>query len=99
MEAIKKGTWVSLKKTILQADERAEGIPTDTSAVPLVMWVNGFLENDAALGGEATIHTKMNRVETGILEEVNPTTSVNYGEFVPEILQIGIQARKILYGL
>ena len=91
-----KGTWVNLRKTILEPAERAEGIPADTSAVPLIMWVSGFLENDAEIGQEATIRTRMNRVETGILEEVNPTTHVNYGEFVPEIMQIGAQARGIL---
>ena len=93
---IKKGTWVSIAKTILEPAERAEGIPADTAATPLRMWVCGFLESDANLGGEAEIRTKMNRLETGTLEEVNPTTKVNYGDFVPEILQIGMEARQML---
>jgi hypothetical protein len=40
----------------------------------------------------------MNRGEVGILEELNPTTEVDYGDYVPEIIQIGIQARNILSG-
>jgi len=95
--AVKKGAWVSLRKTILQPGERAAGIPADTAAVPLVMWVSGFLEAEADMGAEATIRTRMGRVESGILEEVNPTTQVSYGDFVPEILEIGAQARGILF--
>ena len=95
---VKRGAWVSISKTILEPAERAKGIPEDTAATPLRMWVCGFLENDAPIGSEATIRTKMNRIETGFLEEVNPTTKVNYGDFVPEILQIGAGARAVLFG-
>ena len=95
---IKKGAWVNIQKTILEPGERARGIPEDTAATPLRMWVCGFLEHDASIGSTATVRTKTNRVEKGLLEEANPTTSVNYGEFVPEILQIGTQARQILNG-
>ena len=94
---IKKGSWVSVAKTILEPSERAKGIPEDTAATPLRMWVCGFLENDAVMGGEAVIRTKMDREEKGILEEVNPTTSVSYGDFVPEILQISAGVRGVLY--
>ena len=96
---ITKGTWVSLRKVILHPEERAAGIPADTADAPLIMWVSGFLTNDANIGDEAEILTRMNRVESGILEEANPTTQVNYGGFVPEIMQIGIQARGILHGI
>ena len=93
----KKGTWVSITKTILEPSERAKGIPEDTAATPLKMWVCGFLENDATIGSEATVRTKMNRIEKGLLDEASPTTKVNYGDFVPEILQIGAEAREMLY--
>ena len=94
---IQKGAWVSIVKTVLEPGERAAGIPEDTAATPLKMWVNGFLEENAQPGGEAVVRTKMNRIERGTLDEVNPSTSVSYGGFVPEILQIGTQARKILF--
>ena len=93
---IKKGTWVCVFKTILEPGERAEGIPADTAKTPLRMWVCGFLEEDAVVGDEVKIRTKMNRLEEGRLEEANPATAVNFGNFVPEILQIGIEARRIL---
>jgi len=95
---VKEGTWVSIRKTILEPKDRATGIPEDTAATPLIMWVNGVLQEDAKVGDEVRVCTKMNRVEEGILEEVNPTTQVDYGNYVPEIVQIGIQARKILSG-
>ena len=95
---IKKGSWVSITKTILEPSERAKGIPEDTALTPLRMWVCGFLENDAAIGSEATVRTKMNRLEKGLLEEVNPTTKVNYVDFVPEILEISAGAKMVLGG-
>jgi hypothetical protein len=95
---VNKGTWVSIRKTILEPKDRAAGIPEDTAATPLIMWIKGFLEQDAKVGDEVTVRTGMNRVEVGILEEVNPTTEVDYGDYVPEITQIGIQARNILSG-
>jgi hypothetical protein len=95
---VTKGTWVTIRRTILEPNERSAGIPEDTAATPLIMWINGFLQNDAHIGDEVTITTKMNRVEEGMLEVVNPTTTVNYGEYVPEVTKIGIQAREILFG-
>lgn len=95
---VKKGTWVCVTKTLLEESERAAGIPEDTAKTPLRMWVNGFLQEDAEIGSDAVIYTKMNRRETGVLESALPTTSVDYGDFVPEILQIGASARELLYG-
>ena len=77
---------------------RVAGIPESTAATPLIMWVSGFLEDDSELGKEATIRTKMNRTESGVVEVINPTTDVDYGEYIPEIAQIGTQAREILWG-
>jgi len=37
-------------------------------------------------------------LEKETLVEINPVFRHNYGEFVPELLQIGLQARKILFG-
>ena len=95
---VSSGTWVSIRSTILNKGERAAGIPEDTAATPLVMWVKGFLTVDCAVGGEATVRTVTGRIEHGILEEVTPTSTVNYGDFVPEVLRIGADARKVLFG-
>ena len=95
---VEKGTWVSIRKIILEPKDRAAGIPEDTAATPLMMWINGFLQEDAKVGEEVSVRTRMNRVEEGTLEEVNPTTQVDYGDYVPEIVQIGRGAREILSG-
>ena len=93
---INRGAWVCISKTVLKPDERAKGIPDDTARTPLTMWVCGFLESDALLGSIVSVRTKTNRLEIGLLEEACPTTVIDYGDFVPEILQIGAQARQIL---
>lgn len=95
---VTKGTWVSIRKTILEPTERAVGIPEDTACTPLIMWINGFLQQDGEIGQEVMVRTRMNRLEEGTLEEVNPTTKVDYGEYIPEIVQISTQAREILSG-
>ena len=95
---IKKNTWVSIRATILEAGSRAHGIPEDTAAVPLIMWVKGHLLKDCAIGDEAEIRTVTGRIERGLLEEAEAYTNVDYGGFVPELLTIGSEARKILFG-
>ena len=95
---IKKDTWVCIRATILEAGSRADGIPEDTVNKPLVMWVKGHLLADCALGAEAEVSTATGRIERGILEDVEPSTNVDYGSFVPETLKIGRDARKILFG-
>jgi len=94
---IKKDTWVCIRATILEAGSRADGIPEDTANTPLVMWVKGFLQADCAIGAQATVRTVAGRIESGILEEAEPYTNVDYGGFVPELLRIGADARKILF--
>jgi len=95
---IKAGTWVSICATILEAGSRADGIPTDTAAVPLKMWVKGYLMMDCEIGAEAEIRTATGRTERGILEEVEPHSNVDYGAFVPEMLKIGTDVKKALFG-
>ncbi|MCL1998739.1 MAG: 2-amino-4-oxopentanoate thiolase subunit OrtA [Turicibacter sp.] len=97
MMTVKEGSWVLLRKVVLDVGERAEGLPEDTAKVPIVMWIKGFLLEDREIGEIARVRTRMNRVEEGVLEEENPATSVDYGGFVPEILEIG-KVREMLNG-
>ena len=95
---VKQGSWVSITRTILTAQKRTASLPEDTSAVPFVMWVKGYLVEDAEIGQPAKVRTKTGRIEEGILEEVNPQYELNYGNLVPELLSIGDDARAILFG-
>ena len=95
---IKAGTWVQIRANLLEAGFRAAGIPEDTAAVPLVMWVKGYLVCDALIGDEVEIRTVTGRVERGVLECIEPAPGLGYGDFVGEILEIGACVRKMLFG-
>ena len=85
---IKKGTYVRIEKVILQAEERTAKIPDDTKNTPFKMWTKGFLQHDCQIGELATIVTVAKREDSGTLVEANPFYELNYGSFVPEILEI-----------
>lgn len=95
---IKKGEWVRIHKIILTPAERAPQVPDDTRAVPLELWVKGFLQADAEIGDQVEIETVTGRMETGKLIEVNPYYTHDFGKFIPELLQIDKQTREILFG-
>lgn len=98
-ERIAKGTWVRIHSIVLEPEERTGKLPEDTKKVPLEMWVKGFLKEEAAIGDEVTIQTITGREETGTLVEVEPVYEHGFGDiYIPEILQIGLQARAIMRG-
>ncbi|MDR2650587.1 MAG: 2-amino-4-ketopentanoate thiolase, partial [Clostridiales bacterium] len=69
-----------------------------TKAFPFTVWVKGRLRRDAEIGGEASIITRSGRVETGVLEAVNPQYELDYGDFIEELIKIGDDARLLLFG-
>ena len=87
---VKKGTYVRLEKTILEPAERTSKIPDDTKAVPFKMWTKGVLQEDCELNGQATIITMAGRKEVGKLVEESPMYNLNYGQFIPEIIEIDL---------
>lgn len=95
---VKKGDWVKIHRVILTSEERAPQVPDDTKKVPLEMWVKGYAQVDANLGDEITVKTITGRMENGNVVEVNPTFAHSFGNFVPELLQIGADLRAILFG-
>lgn len=94
----KKGEYVNVYSVVLEPSQRAPQVPDDTKKVPLETWVKGFLNHDANLNDEAEITTITGRVVSGKIVEVHPSYSHSYGNHVPEILQIGIQLKSILFG-
>ena len=95
---IKKDTWVQIKKIILNPEDRSGSIPEETKKVPLVMWVKGFLMDDAEMNDEVKIKTVTGRLESGVLIETNPSYMHTYGKFVPEILKIDQIVKNTLFG-
>ncbi len=94
----KKGDWVQIQNVVLPAGHRAPQVPEDTQACDLKLWVKGVLLNDAEIGEEAEVKTVTGRVTKGTLCDVNPRYVHDYGEFQPELLQIELQLKEILFG-
>ncbi|MBN2504335.1 MAG: 2-amino-4-ketopentanoate thiolase [Bacilli bacterium] len=94
----KKGTWVQIHKIILSPEERPTTLPQDTRAVPLEMWVKGWLLADCLLGETARIKTVTGRIVCGEMVAVEPTYKHTYGDFVPEILEIDRIVKSDLFG-
>jgi translation elongation factor EF-Tu-like GTPase len=91
---VKAGVWVQIRANILEKGQRAVGIPENTAETPLVMWVKGYLLDDAEVGEVVSVRTVTGRVERGVLEVVEPVHVLGYGDFVPEILEIGERVRE-----
>lgn len=94
----KQGDWVRIHRVILPAEERTANLPEDTKKVPFEMWVKGHLLEDGELGDQVRIRTVSGREEYGTLIEVNPQFDVNFGAFVPEILEMDVRLRTALFG-
>ncbi len=94
----KKGDWALTHTIVLKPEQRAPQVPEDTHGVPLEMWVKGYLNADAQIGDEVEVTTRTKRVVRGTLVEINPRYKHDYGDFVPELLQIGDTVRDILFG-
>ncbi|MDR1541921.1 MAG: 2-amino-4-ketopentanoate thiolase [Clostridiales bacterium] len=95
---IEKGSWVSIRRTLLEPASRTGRLPDETKETPFVMWVKGRLEEAAEIGAPVAVITRTGRRENGVLEAVNPQYQLDYGDFTEELLFIDDQARKILFG-
>jgi hypothetical protein len=90
------GEWVEIRRVVLPAGGRAPNVPPDTAAVDFVASIRGFLVAPADLGGAATVRTLLDREVTGQLTAVNPRNPANFGNPAPELLRLGLQARRSL---
>jgi 2-amino-4-ketopentanoate thiolase alpha subunit len=95
---IEKGTWVQIHKIVLYRNERAPHVPEDTKKVPFEMWVKGFLVGYGNIGDVVRIKTITNRIEEGELVQVNPSFKHHFGQFIPEIIQIGQMVKDFMSG-
>ncbi len=91
------GQWVQIHRILLEAGSRAPQIPDETQAVPLEMWVKGFLVSAPAVDGdEVEVVTVTARRIKGRLVNANPVYGHGFGEPVPELLTIGRELRGII---
>ncbi len=90
----KVGQWVQVHRIVLEAGQRAQGVPEDTARVPLRMWVKGFARSEASLGSQVTVLTQAGREVTGELVAINPAYEHGFGQPVPELLEVGRDLRQ-----
>lgn len=95
-EAVPAGSWVEIRQVVLPAGQRAPNVPADTAKVDFVARIRGFLVADAPLGSQATVRTLAGREVSGQLSEGNPRNPADFGDPVPELLQLGATARRTL---
>jgi hypothetical protein len=91
-----QGTWVELRRVVLEPGRRAPQVPADTALVPLEMRVRGFLAGDARIGETATVVTPAGRRLSGTLAVVNPAYEHRFGSPIPELSRIAGELREIL---
>jgi 2-amino-4-ketopentanoate thiolase alpha subunit len=97
-ERVPAGSWVEVRQIVLPAGERAPSVPPDTAAVDFEARIRGFLLADAALGADATVRTLAGREVTGRLTDVEPRNPADFGDPVPDLLRLGLEARRVLEG-
>ncbi len=90
------GTWVEVEQVVLRAGSRAPNVPPDTARVDFVARIRGFLVADGRLGTEATVRTLAGRQVSGRLAAVSPRNPADFGDPVPELLELGLRARRTL---
>ena len=88
MTAARAGDWVEISAVLLSPAERAPNLPADTAAVPLTMRVRGWAQAAAEVGSEVSVRTQAGRVLAGTLLAVNPRFDHDFGDCVPELIEV-----------
>lgn len=90
------GSWVEIRQVVLPAGERAPHVPADTGQVDFVARIRGFLVASATVGDNVTVRTLIGREVAGTLTQVDPRNPADFGDPVPELLRLGMEARQLL---
>ena len=90
------GAWVEITQVLLPAGGRAPNIPSDTAQTDFVARIRGFLLAPARIGDKATVRTLLGRSVTGRLSAENPRNPADFGDPIPELLRLGMEARRTL---
>lgn len=87
------GDWVEVERVLLEPGDRAPGLPEETAATPLRMWVKGFARSAASLGEPLEVETMTGRVEHGALSAVLPGYTHTFGTPPPQLVHVGRDLR------
>lgn len=93
----KKGDTVTIETVSLPAGERADSVPEDTAAQPLLLWNKGILQTDAYTGDEVEIETAIGRISKGRLVNKEVSYHHDFGKEVPELMCVRRQVNDILW--
>ena len=92
----RQGDWVRIHATILNPEDRSGRLPEDTQRAPVEMWVKGRLAADATVGEKVEVETATGRRVQGELIDTAPAWDHGFGDFVPELEEIGRQLKQAL---
>lgn len=92
----KKEDWVEVQIILLEAGHRSGAVPADTSNVPYLARVKGFLVDDATVGDHAAVETVIGRTVEGTMIDINPPYGHDFGRPAPELLPVGPELRSLL---
>jgi hypothetical protein len=82
------GDWVEVSRVILEPGGRAPNLPADTAGVPYALRVRGVALSEAEIGGALRVRTQAGRELEGRLEAVSPAFRHDFGECVPELIEL-----------
>src|SRR3989304_2166989 len=94
-ESARPETWVRIHLVFLPHGQRGPGVPTDTAAQPYEGWINGWVQQWAAVGEEVTIRILAGREGRGRLGGVGPGHFHLFGRLPPA----AVASKAAIYGL
>ncbi|MEE4216798.1 MAG: 2-amino-4-oxopentanoate thiolase subunit OrtA [Xanthomonadales bacterium] len=95
----KQGDWVRIHTTVLSAADRSGRLPEDTRKAPVELWVKGRLQADSSVGERVEVETATGRRVAGELIDTAPVWGHGFGDFVPELEEIGRQLKQAMQAL
>ena len=96
MSKIKKNDWIEISDTLLTPENRASGLPEDTSFLSYKLRVRGFAQSDGNIGEKITIKTVTGRVVIGEAEKINPYYDHDFGDCIPELIKVRTDLKELI---
>lgn len=95
----KRDDFVVIELVILPVGQRAPQVPEDTAKTPLIAFTKGWLlDEEAEVGDKVKVKAISGRLVEGTLTNRGLAPVHDYGDFVPELLQVHEQVRGLLFG-
>lgn len=96
--SFKAGDYAVIQTVVFPAGQRAPQVPQDTALTPFLAFTKGWLTKDAQSGDQVTVRTMSGREAQGMLTSRQLAPAHDYGDYVPELQEIHLQVRDLLFG-